>query len=373
MKLAFIASSQVPSSSANSIQVMKTCQAFSQLGHEVRLVLPGTNDTPWEELSGHYGLTEAFEIDWLPSLSSLRRYDFALQAVRQAGRWGAEAVYTWMLQAAVFAQTQGLPVMLELHDRITGRLGPLLFRSFVRGPGRKRFLPITRALQHIIEDEFGLKLPEQEVVVAPMGVDLERYQNLPSTAAARLELGLPGTPTVIYTGHLYPGRGMDLLVGLARALPGVRFLWVGGRPADVTAWQDRLIEAQVSNVTLTGFIHNAEVPVYQAAADVLLMPYERSIATSSGGNTADVCSPMKMFEYMAAGRAILSSDLPVLHEVLNENNAVLCPPDNLPEWLDALQSLLADAPRRERLARQAQLDVQAYTWQARAARAIQGF
>jgi hypothetical protein len=67
------------------------------------------------------------------------------------------------------------------------------------------------------------------------------------------------------------------------------------------------------------------------------MPYERSVAVSGGGDTADVCSPMKMFDYMAAGRAIISSDLPVLQEVLNEQNAVFCSPDAPDQWEQALE------------------------------------
>jgi len=103
---------------------------------------------------------------------------------------------------------------------------------------------------------------------------------------------------------------------------------VGGNPADTASWIDRLEQDAVKNVKLTGFVPNAELPLYQAAADVLLMPYEKSIAGSGGGNSAEICSPMKMFDYLASGRVILASDLPVFHEVLNENNAIFCPPED---------------------------------------------
>ena len=68
---------------------------------------------------------------------------------------------------------------------------------------------------------------------------------------------------------------------------------------------------------------------------------------------------------MACGRAILTSDLPVLHEVLNEENAVFCPPDDLAAWVAAVQSLASDSPRRERLAAQALQDVRQYSWRNR--------
>jgi hypothetical protein len=62
----------------------------------------------------------------------------------------------------------------------------------------------------------------------------------------------------------------------------------------------------------------------RAVEDVLLMPYSRSISASSGQDIAEVINPMKMFEYMASRRAIVSADLPSIREVLNEGNAVFC-------------------------------------------------
>jgi len=166
---------------------------------------------------------------------------------------------------------------------------------------------------------------------------------------------------------------MELLFGLAQRLPKVHFLWVGGRPQDVIRWQARLHSAGVKNVTLTGFVDKGDLPLYQAAGDFLLMPYEKSIAGSSGGNSVAICSPMKMFDYLAAGRVILSSDLPVLYEVLNNNNAVFCPAEDVDAWQAVLESLLADPVRCNALAQQARLDGQNFSWLARAQNALDGF
>ncbi len=185
-------------------------------------------------------------------------------------------------------------------------------------------------------------------------------------------MGLPQGLTVGYTGHFYAGRGMNLLFELARRFPQVNFLWVGGNPRDVDAWRERLSAAQLSHVTLTGFVPQRALPLYQAAADILLMPYERKIAGSSGGDSASICSPMKMFDYLAAGRAILTSDLPVLHEVLNPHNAVFCPPEDVDGWAAALGALIEDPERIAALSRQARADSEPYTWLARAQRALAG-
>jgi len=373
MKIAVITTSQVPANTANSIQALKVSQALAQVDGPVRLWVPGGHAVPWADLAGYYGLHTPFEITWLTARKIFRRYDFALAALRAARRWGAQVVYTWTAQAAVLALLQKMPLIYEVHDRPSGRIGPWLFRRIVQTPGKKRLLVITEALRVRLEAQFGLSLPPEIVQIAPSGVDLERYERLPDSVDARRELALPERVTVGYTGHLYAGRGVELLLHLARRFTQVQFLWVGGRPEDAAVWREKLSAEGISNVILTGFVENSRLPLYQAAADVLLMPYERSVAVSGGGDTAEVCSPMKMFDYMAAGRAIISSDLPVLHEILNERNAVFCPPEQPAAWEDALDRLLAHADIRAALAAQARRDVQDHTLQQRARRALEGF
>ena len=127
------------------------------------------------------------------------------------------------------------------------------------------------------------------------------------------------------------------------------------------------------NITFTGFIPNNDLPLYQAAADILLMPYSRSIMGSSGtADSASVASPMKMFEYMAAGRAIITADLPVIREVLNEKNAVFCEPNVLDDWKLKIESLLSDDAQRTALGKQARRDVQGYTWLERGRKILEG-
>jgi glycosyltransferase involved in cell wall biosynthesis len=373
MKIACISTSMVPSGTANSIQAMKVCQSLAQIGSEVHLWLPRGRSTPWETLAEQYGLETPFAIDWLAANPRLRRYDFAWNALRAARTWKADAVYTWVPQAGLLALWAGLPMLLELHDRPTGRAGPWLFRQIARHPGKKRLLFITQALQRALEREQGLRIRPGEVQIAPDGVDLERYASLPDAGEARRQLGLAAGLTAGYTGHLYPGRGMDVLINLAQAFPSVNFLWVGGRPNDVAEWRTRAALMDITNLTLTGFVPNRHIPLYQAAADILLMPYETSVSISGGGNTADICSPMKMFEYMAAGRAILSSDLPVLHEVLDPTCAIFCPPQDASAWVEAFRQVTQDEALRERLGSAARAAVQGYSWQERARKSLQAF
>jgi glycosyltransferase involved in cell wall biosynthesis len=375
MKVACISASQIPSRTANSLQVMKACQALSQLGHEVHLYVPGYGQQPDDaELSLYYGLKSQFPIEWLPSKPAFHRYDFSFQAVRKAHKLNADVTYVWLIQAGIFSLLSQLPVIIELHGPPEGSFGPSIFRLFQYIPGKKRILPITHALANQIHECYNYDIENPLLArLSPNGVDLDHYMDLPEPKIARDVLGLPQKLTAGYTGHLYSGRGMSLLVELARCFPQFNFLWVGGNPSDVTKWREHLVIENISNITMTGFVQNSQLPLFQAAADILLMPYGKVISGSSGGNSATYASPMKMFEYMASNRAIISSDLPVIREVLNPANAVLCPPDDITAWSQALGCLMADENKRLSLGQQAWQDAQQYSWLERARNALAGF
>ncbi len=365
MNIAYLSAAVIPSWTANSVQVMKVCQALTQNGEEVTLYAPGKTSTTWEALASHYGVTARFPIRWISFTPAFKKIDFVFSALRLARKQQADLVYTRLLWAAVLGLLFRFPVILEIHDRPVGRMGARLLKRFARMRGRKKIVLITHALQEILETEFHPRFKEEEVIIAPDGVDLERDHEQLDPTEARKRLGLAEKFTAVYSGGFYEGRGLNTLVELAQQTPPVQFIWVGGREDIVIQWQDRLRRENVQNIQLTGFVDNKDLPLYQMAADILLMPYGKTVAGSSGGNIAGVSSPMKMFEYMASGRVILTSDIPVLREVLSERNAAFYKPEDMEDLVKQFSLLMADEPRRRQLSAQALLDVRQYSWKAR--------
>ena len=378
MRIAVITNSRIPSLTANSIQAMKVTQALMQLGHDIRLFAPAEVDpVSRETLLTHYGLRLAPDLELLPSIKRLKRFDFIYHAQRAAQKFHADLIYTWLPQSAALGLWFSYPVILEMHADVTGTMGAWWLRQFWKARGRKRMTVTTSALRKILERSTSLPLrsersrrTDQAVIIAPNGVELEKYASLPSPSEARRQLNLKDGFTVGFTGHIYKGRGADLLFELAKQLPQVNFLWVGGTPDLVEYWRGELQRAGMDNVTMTGFVSHERIPLHQAASDILLMPYSRSISASSGQDIAEVINPMKMFEYMASGRAIITADLPVIREVLNENNAVFCEPADLNAWKSAIESLFANESLRMKLGNQARRDVESHTWVKREERAL---
>ena len=363
MRIAVITNSRIPSLTANSIQAMKVTQALMQLGHEIRMFAPReAQAVSREALTTHYGLRFVPDLELLPSERQLKRFDFILHAQRAAKRFKADLIYTWLPQSAVLGLWSGYPVVLEMHADVSGNMGAWWLRQFWRARGKKLMTVTTSALRNALERSTRLQFKEESLLVAPNGVELEKYQGLPDPHEARRQLNLPEGLTVGFTGHIYPGRGADLLFELAKQMPQVNFLWVGGTPELVDVWRGKLSEAKMTNVTMTGFVKHEVIPMYQAASDILLMPYSHSISASSGQDIAKVINPMKMFEYMASGRAIVCADLSVIREVLNEDNAVFCEPNQVIQWRNEIEALLLNESRRQELGQQACKDVEQYGW-----------
>ena len=378
MKILIAAPSYLPSRRANTLQVMKMAQAIQSNGHEVRTLVPDSEKEAkpdWEIIAQHYGLRHNLDIQWLSRGASFRNYDYGFKVIRHFHQWGGDILYTRLPQAAAWGSSLNVKTIFEVHDLPGGRMGPWLFRRFFRGSGAQRLVVISRALRDAIHNQI-FPLPDPPfTLIASDGVDFSRYREVPSSHEARLSLqatSIPQLPvqnfTVGYTGHLYEGRGISLILDIAQHLPEFTFLLVGGDPPKVEEVKSEVSHRCLGNVILTGFIPNRELPLFQAACEVLLMPYQCEVAASSGGDIARYLSPMKLFEYLACGRVILSSDLPVLREVLDDSNSILLPPEDVGMWVQVLKVIRNDLPRQQVLGEQARKDSKRFTWKSRAER-----
>jgi glycosyltransferase involved in cell wall biosynthesis len=157
---------------------------------------------------------------------------------------------------------------------------------------------------------------------------------------------------------------VGVLVEAARRLPAVYFAIAGGMEADVKKLRQRAGGA--SNVRIDGFQSPERVALYLAAADVAVVPNRSKPAIS-----AKYTSPLKVFEAMAAGVALVGSDLPSLRELLtHERDALLVAPDDAGLLAQAIERLVADDGLRRELAQNLHARRGQHTWDARALRIL---
>lgn len=365
MRIAYLSSAEIPSQTAHSLQVMKMCEAMIEEGHAVRLFAPCTPRglaLADAELRAFYGLGAAVSLVFIAPPHLLGRKGLAITMVRRAMREEYDLVYTRGVDIAFFASCWGRPTVLELHQLPSGRLGPLYFRAYLQSRSGKRLVVISTRLKQLLLERYSPRAGIQ-VLVAPDAVDPRRYKGLPGPAEARRRLGRVAEQfTVGYFGSLYEGRGIELVVDLADRMPDLSFLIGGG---DEGQFEKYSRQGRLSNVEWLRHVPHARVPLFEAACEVLLMPYQTKVTVQGKGDTAEIMSPLKLFEYMAAGRLIVASDLPALREVLNRSNSVLLAPDSPSAWQEVIRRAQRDLHWREELASKAREDVAPHTWRNR--------
>jgi glycosyltransferase involved in cell wall biosynthesis len=234
----------------------------------------------------------------------------------------------------------------------------LLTRMF-KSPAFRGLVTISTPLRDILAEETGLD--PARILVAH---DAARASEVDKPE----QLGPSGRLQVGYVGAFYPGRGIELILEIAALLPEMDFHFIGGAARDLAQWGGK--DPGLSNVSFHGFLPPARAAALRAGCDVLLAPYQRKTLIKDGWDTTRWMSPLKIFEYMSAGKPILCSDLPVLREVMvEERNALLLPPDDSTAWVAALRRLRADPAYAHALGERAYRDFKAnHTWAQRARR-----
>ena len=386
MKLLYIANMRLPTEKAHGLQIHQNCEALADTGAQVRLwaarrVNPSrlrAGQTPWS----FYGVKENFPIARIPSLDLmwiplpafqriafwLQWFSFASLAALRSRFTAAEVVYSRdRLLLLLCGGRRGRQRAYEVHHVAERGLG-----RWLQGIVARRVEALFAVTQGVAQELREMGVRGERICVAPDGIRAENYETLPGRKAARRALGWPEAGFIVtYIGQLQTmgmAKGVGTLVEALAPLPGTALAIVGGPEAAVAEqrrdWRERGGAAE--RFLAPGQVPAARVPLYLAASDagVLPFPYTRHFA--------QFASPMKLFEYMAAGCAIVASDLPSLREILREGEtALFTPPGDAAALRAALQRLRDEPALAERLGRTARAEVrQRYSWDARAAKIL---
>ena len=369
MKIAYMSESLIPSTMANSIHVMKMCKAFSEQGCRVVLLVPQVQNQKESDCDSFefYGVAPSFDLVRMDKIPLLRRsVSYGIKCYRDLHRIQPDIVFSRSFVGSLFAVYAGFPIVFEFHQPISDSGIPqaVLFKRLIKKRLFLGLVVVTKALKDWYIKHF--QLSEDKVFVAADGADLPLSSN-----ALHEDIDLPGLSDarhhVAYVGALYEGKGMEIILPLAHSFPDVNFHIVGGQVRDIEHWKAKAVG--LTNIFFHGFYPHAQVFSIMKKMDVLLAPNLTSVK-GYGGNT-DIgkwTSPLKLFEYMAAKKPILASDIEVLREVLvHEKNSILCDPDDNEAWQAGLRRLLSDRELAGRLTNKAFADLtEKYTWSKRA-------
>ena len=341
-------------------------EAFGQNGHDVTLY--GVHGPEAADPFVHYGLEETFKLRRVKLVgghraAASRALALTLASVFRDAR--PDVVYARESRFLIGCAPLGAKLVCEAHslqDRFAKRSAR---RALFALPNFARLVTISQALADDYLEAFP-ELDPSKVVVAHDGA--VPAHEVPPRANWK---GRPGALQVGYVGGLYKGRGVEVLLEVARALPEIDLHIVGGQPEQIEAFRAEASE----NVTFHGFVPHAEVASFYPRLDVLTAPFQDRVSIhGGGGDTRRWMSPLKVFEYMASGKAIVITDIPVLREVLtHEETAYLVADGHAGTWIEAIRRLAEDHALRASIGEAAlSLFTSEYTWTRRAERVLAG-
>lgn len=374
MHIAYLDPRPVPDSCPEALQILYTVDALGSLGARVTLLTPKpANAADARAILGH-ALSSNVQPQYLEPRLGIWRWlrsnkPFYRMAAAELTKLGADAVLVRHLKMAehLLRHTPEVPLFFETHElfaqsyreahprmslRQRLKLAALVQREGFVYRNARGLIALTPLLIDDIRQAYGIETP---AVVAPDGVDLEQAQ-------APVSVPPHTTPWLLYLGSLHPWKGVDTLI---RAMQYVR------QPAElhiVGGNERRIAElrklAEKLNVAARVIFHGAVEPgrrfEYIHQADICLLPL------TDTGIGSRYTSPLKLFEYMAAGKPIVTSDLPSMRAVLEPGkHALMAKTDDPRSFAQTIDLLLSDPALCDRLRRCARALAQHYTWAAR--------
>jgi len=374
MKIAYFSKTNIPSPTANSHQSMQVCASMTRLGHSVTFFIISEQDS-LQELSNEnifkfYGISERFSITKIKiphTRESRLRYLWSVIFVvpvvaKILYRENFDLVFGRDILSCYLATVFRKKTIYESHAPVwLGLLEGSLFRFFIRSDYFCKLVVISHSLKKVYLDRYSNL--GQKIHVGPDGAEA-----LQETVERVTLQGDPAKINVGYVGHLYEGKGVEVIEAIAPDMPEVDFHIIGGDLESIAMWQKRI---SLDNVFFYGFITQSELPAYYESLDVCLLPNQDNVFGSGSRTSKDpvnigsFTSPLKLFEYMAHGKAIVASDLPVLQEILNDQLAMLVSPRDFSGWKEAIKNLFSES-QREQLGTAARRELEAkYSWTMR--------
>ncbi|NQV93135.1 glycosyltransferase family 4 protein [Candidatus Kaiserbacteria bacterium] len=372
-KMFLIFHGRFPSEKAASLFAAKSAESFAEQGVPVTLLVPRRISREKKAFYDYYDIQKNYKVVFLPVIDLFHIPIISIFAFHVSIITFSVSCFFYLIFRArkdsIIYSNETVPILLasflfprtliEVHDFPEKKL--FLYKMLFSRV--KWILSTNKWKKGKLIQEF--KVRDDKIFYEPNAVDVSRFDVSVSKEEARekLELLLEKY-IVVYTGHLYSWKGVDTLAQATRDLSDdIVVVLVGGVSTDVARFKAQY--GSIENLKIVGHREHTEIPYWQKAADVLILPN-----TAKEDISKFYTSPMKLFEYMASKRPIIASKIPSIEELLDETNSILIEPDNPSVLATAIKEMINKKDVAEHISNTAFKNVQNFTWEARARRIL---
>jgi len=342
------------SKDGQNVHIEELISAFRRAGHEVCVVAPpGHGEAAFGSDGGFRSKIRAAlprvageVVELIYSFAAFGRLWRAYRSFKPDMIY--ERYNLFLLSGAWLKSLTGLPFIVEVNSPLVlerSRTPGLALKALARfcesyvWRAADVVLPVTEVLARHVR---AAGVDERNIKIIMNGIDPAHFPKGMNGESIRSRLGLTGKIVIGFTGFLRDWHGLPAVIDVMHDLidrHDIHFLVVGDGPERDVLIAHAQKRGLSEHVTVTGLVERSEIPAHVAAFDIALQP-----------KATEYASPLKLFEYMAVGCAILAPDQPNLREVLDDDgNALLFSPDDLASFRMALQRLIVDKELRVRL------------------------
>ena len=326
-KIYYVAFSSIPSSLPSSLQIINTCEKLSKLKYDVTLVKPGTGNKK-VSIKKYYGLKENFKVKQFLSINNFPQgfkfYLFCFYSLFFILKEKKSLTITRNYFMCYLLLLFKRETILEIHadTSIEGRITKFILRYFNFLNNRNlKIIAISHAVKNLFIKKYHVT--EKKIRVLPSGSSIKVNQLPNFCFKKKLKIG--------YFGSLSFSKGIQTIINLSKIDLKNDYYIYGG---DYKELRKLRLQNTNKNLFFKEGVPYRIVSKKMMEMDILTLPYTKVIKSAGEvDNISDYTSPLKLFDYLAVGKIILTSNLKVLREIIDENNAYFINDyENIFEW-----------------------------------------
>lgn len=339
---------------------MNIADEFAKMGHETKLVVLEGNTEIQHSDYEHYGVDDKFEINKIAKDTKIGKIKFILVSLLFALKFKPNIVVTRFPLGAYVFLIFGFKVVLDAHHPVWkgSKYKNILYKIF---KDKKNLIKITTNSKSLKDMYYEENMqPKCNMVVAHNGSKIyDKNKFFEFKQKSEVNIG--------YIGSVYNGRGIDIVLEIAKKIPDISFHIAGGSEKELRELKS--MYDITKNVIFYGYINPSKAYMFRNSCDILLAPYHRNGVMTYGGkeDSSKYMNPIKVIEYLSSGKSIIASDLKPIREVLNDDIAFLADPDDISQWCDGVLRIVSDKEYAAKLAQNAyDYFLNNYSWKIRA-------
>ena len=327
-KIYYITYSSIPSTLPSSLQIIKTCESLVRNNYNVTLVKPGTGNKKYS-IKNYYGLKQNVSIKEFSSIKKfpqgIQFYIYSFYCLIYILKQKNPLVITRNYFVSYLLTLFKKKVIVEIHNDtlIEGRITKFILKyfNFFNNKNLVKIVAISQSVKSLFIKKYNIL--SKKIIVLHSGSSIKINIKPKLLNKKRFKIG--------YFGSLSSSKGIDTLIKLSRMDQKNDYYIYGGDRTQVRELKKRNIN---NNLFININIPYKKIAQEMMKMDILTLPYKKTIRSS--GEVDDISqytSPLKLFDYLAVGKTIITSDLKVLREVISIKNAYFIKNfQNLYEW-----------------------------------------